>query len=544
MVTGFCAPRSRSGGRARAGLLAMAVMGAIPAAFGQAVPAMPKVAAAPVFPIKGFKVIGDNPLGDGETSRVLAPFLRADATMDTLQKATATLEAALRDKGFGLHRVALPPQEVGDQVTLNIVKFTIGKVAIEGRSIYDEGNIRRSLPELVEGESPNFHRLAIQTAIANENPNKQVQVGLRESDEPDRIDATITVKELRPWTFGVSLSNAGTESTGRDRLTITGGHTNLWNLDHQFIGAYTTSLERTSDVKQLGLSYKVPLYALGGVVGLSYTRSDVVGNFGAFSSTGAGHTVGASYLLYLPPQGGRRSYVSFAVDDKVFKATTIDGVVAGVDRRSRPFTLGYSARTESDTSVWGYNADIAANLPGGPNNDLESYRTESAEPARFTTARWKAVHGGINYGAPLMQTWLWSARAQFQYSPDVLISGEQFGLGGVGSVRGTSTDRPISGDKGASGTVEINTPELQPGLRFLGFVDAGWLGNNRPDGAAKPSTDHLASVGLGLRYAREPFAISADYGRLVVGSKVPLTLNSTAPQKGDDRFYVNLSVHF
>jgi hemolysin activation/secretion protein len=544
MVTGFCAPRSRSGGRARAGLLAMAVMGAIPAAFGQAVPAMPKVAAAPVFPIKGFKVIGDNPLGDGETSRVLAPFLRADATMDTLQKATATLEAALRDKGFGLHRVALPPQEVGDQVTLNIVKFTIGKVAIEGRSIYDEGNIRRSLPELVEGESPNFHRLAIQTAIANENPNKQVQVGLRESDEPDRIDATITVKELRPWTFGVSLSNAGTESTGRDRLTITGGHTNLWNLDHQFIGAYTTSLERTSDVKQLGLSYKVPLYALGGVVGLSYTRSDVVGNFGAFSSTGAGHTVGASYLLYLPPQGGRRSYVSFAVDDKVFKATTIDGVVAGVDRRSRPFTLGYSARTESDTSVWGYNADIAANLPGGPNNDLESYRTESAEPARFTTARWKAVHGGINYGAPLMQTWLWSARAQFQYSPDVLISGEQFGLGGVGSVRGTSTDRPISGDKGASATVEINTPELQPGLRFLGFVDAGWLGNNRPDGAAKPSTDHLASVGLGLRYAREPFAISADYGRLVVGSKVPLTLNSTAPQKGDDRFYVNLSVHF
>jgi hemolysin activation/secretion protein len=544
MVTGSSAPGSLRGGRARIGVLALAVIGAIPAAFGQATPAMPAATASPVFAVKGFKVIGDNPLGDGETSRVLAPFLRADATIDTLQKATAALETALRDKGFGLHRVALPPQEVGDQVTLNIVKFTIGKVAIEGRSIYDEGNIRRSLPDLREGESPNFHRLAIQTAIANENPNKQVQLGLRESDAPDRIDATITVKEQRPWTFGVSLSNAGTEATGRDRLTISGGHTNLWNLDHQFVGAYTTSLQRASDVKQLGLSYKVPLYALGGVVGLTYTRSDVVGNFGAFSSTGAGHTFGASYLLYLAPQGGRRSYVSFGVDDKVFKATTIDGVVAGVDRRSRPFTLGYSARMESDTSIWGYNADIAANLPGGPNNDLASYRTESADPARFATARWKAVHGGINYGAPLMQTWLWSARAQFQYSPDVLISGEQFGLGGIGSVRGTSTDRPISGDKGVAGTVEINTPELQPGLRFLGFVDAGWLGNNRPDGLGKPSSDHVASVGLGLRYVREPFAVSADYGRLVTGSKVPLTINSAAPQKGDDRFYVNLSLHF
>jgi hemolysin activation/secretion protein len=547
MVTGSRAPAPLRGGRARTGVLALAVIAAIPAAFGQAAPAvppMPPAAAAPVFAVKGFKVIGDNPLGDGETARVLAPFLRADASIDTLQKATAALEAALRDKGFGLHRVALPPQEVGDQVTLNIVKFTIGKVSIEGRSIYDESNIRRSLPELREGESPNFHRLAIQTAIANENPNKQVQVGLRESDEPDRIDAAIAVKELRPWTFGVSLSNAGTEATGRDRLTVSGGHTNLWNLDHQFVGAYTTSLQRSSDVKQLGLSYKVPLYALGGVAGLAYTRSDVVGNFGAFSSTGAGHTFGASYLVYLAPQGGRRSYVSFGVDDKVFKATTIDGVVAGVDRRSRPFTLGYSARTESDASVWGYNADIAINLPGGANNDLASYRTESADPTRFTTARWKAVHGGVNYGAPLMQTWLWAARAQFQYSPDVLISGEQFGLGGLGSVRGTSTDRPISGDKGVAGTVEIDTPELQPGLRFLGFVDAGWLGNNRPDGLGKPSSDHLASVGLGLRYIREPFAVSADYGRLVAGSKVPLTLNSAAPQKGDDRFYVNLSLHF
>ena len=56
--------------------------------------------------------------------RVLAPFLRSDATMDTLQKATVALETALRDKGFGLHRVALPPQEVGDTVTLNIVKFS------------------------------------------------------------------------------------------------------------------------------------------------------------------------------------------------------------------------------------------------------------------------------------------------------------------------------------------------------------------------------------------------------------------------------------
>jgi hemolysin activation/secretion protein len=421
------------------------------------------------------------------------------------------------------------------------VKFSVARVHIEGRSIYDEANVRRALPELREGESPNFKRLAIQTAIANENPNKQVQVGLREADEPDKIDATITVKEHRPWTFGLGLSNAGSRSSGRDRATVSGAHTNLFNLDHQFIGAYTTSLERAQDVKQLGLSYKVPLYSAGGVIGATYTRSDVVGDFGTFTSTGAGHTLGASYTLYLPPAGGRRSYVSLGLDDKVFDATVINDTIVGVDRRSRPVTLGYTARTDSDSAAWGYNLDLAANTGSGRNNDLASYQNEDP---RITTVHWKALRGGVSYSAALAQTWIWSVRGQYQYSPDVLISGEQFGLGGLGSVRGTTIDRPITADKGLSATLELSTPELKPGLRLLGFLDAGWLANNAPNGTTKPRTDHLASAGLGLRYASEPFAVSLDYGRLVSGSRVPLAFNSAAPQRGDERVYVNLAVRF
>jgi len=381
----------------------------------------------------------------------------------------------------------------------------------------------------------------VQAAMANENPNKQVQVGIRESDEPDQINATITVKEMRPWTFGASLSNAGSESSGRDRLTLSGGHTNVFNLDHQFVGAYTTSLERTGDVKQLGLSYKVPLYSLGGVVGASYTRADVVGNFGAFTSTGAGHTAGINYTVYLPPEGGRRSYVTLGLDDKVFNATSVSGVVVGVDRRSRPVTVGYSARTESDNAVWGYNTDLAFNTASGRNNDLASYQSEDP---RISRVRWKALRGGASYSAPLAQSWFWTARGQLQYSPDVLISGEQFGLGGLGSVRGTGIDRAVTGDKGASASLEITTPEVTAGLRLAGFVDAGWVGNNDPNGTNRPSSDRLASLGLGLRFAREPMAVSLDYGRVLTTSRVSPVFSSTAPQRGDDRLYVNLSLRF
>lgn len=518
----------------------IAIGAALPVLAQQPPGGAPQSTPSPVFAIKGFQVTGDNPLGEGETSQVLAPYVRADATIDTLQKATAALEAALRERGFGLHRVALPPQEVGDKVTLNVVKFTISRVTMEPLTIYDEANVRHSIPELKEGQTPNFKVLAIQTAIANENPNKQIEVGIKESDEPDKIDATVKVKELRPWTFAASLSNTGSESSGRDRLTLSGGHTNLFKLDHQFIGAYTTSLERTEDVKQLGLSYKIPLYKLGGVVGLNYTQSDVVGNFGTFNSTGAGRTFGGNYTHYLPPNGGRRSYLSAAYDDKLFRAAQINDQTIGVDRRSRPVTLGYASRTEIDAAVWGYNVDFAFNTPGGSGNDLASYQ---AEDPNIATTHWKALRGGANYSATFRGDWVWGVRGQYQYSPDVLISGEQFGLGGLGSVRGPAIERPLSGDKGLSATLEVTTPELRPGLRALGFIDAGWLGNNNAL-PPKPTTDHLASTGLGVRWGAGAYALSMDYAYIFTGSRVPLSLNSSAPQRGDNRLYATVSVRF
>ena len=520
---------------------AAAAQGTAPAP--RATPPMAAPAATPVFAIPGFRVEGDNPLGEAEAQRVLAPFVRPQATLETLQQATAALEAALRERGYGLHRVALPPQEVGGAVRLQVVKFTVGKVAIDGARIYDEGNIRRTLPELREGESPNFKTLAIQTAIANENPNKQVQVGLRESEEPDRIDATVTVREQRPWTFGVALSNAGSEATGHDRFTISGGHTNLFNLDHQVVGAYTTSFDNLDDVQQFGLSYRVPLYAQGGVIGASFTRSDVVGNFGTFTSTGAGHTFGVNYTHYLPPQGGRRSYVTVGIEDRLFDAARINDIVVpgALDRRSRPLVLGYSSRTETDTAVWGYDASLAWNTGSGAHNDLASYRSEDP---RVDTVHWKALRAAASYTAPLASNWLWSARGALQYSPDVLISGEQFGLGGIGSVRGTELERPISGDSGISATLEATTPEFVPGLRAIGFVDAGWLHNNNPNGFNKPSSDRIASVGLGLRYVRGAFAATADFGHVVTGSRVASAVNPNAPRSGDERFYVTLSLRF
>jgi hemolysin activation/secretion protein len=481
-------------------------------------------------------------LPEGETALVLAPFLRADATIETLQKATMALEEALKKRGFALHRVVLPPQAVGTTVRLDIVRFNVGKVTVEGLNRYDEANIRASVPELREGEAPNFRTLSVQTAIANESQGKQMQIALKESETPDQIDARIVVKESRPWNFAASLTNTGSRETGRDRLTVSGGHSNLFNLDHQFVGAYTTSVESTSDVQQLGLSYRVPLYRAGGVLGASYTRSTVIGNYGAFSSTGAGQTMGLNYSHYLPADGGYRSFIQLAIDDKRFDITEISGTpVPGQRvRRSRPLTIGYTARVDSDQAVWGYGVELARNLSGGNGNNLAAYQSEDP---RITTSRFTVLRANGNYTGVLGAGWLWAARGQFQYSADALISGEQFGLGGAGNVRGT-TERPIAGDRGLFTSLEISTPELQPGLRLVGFADAGWLRNHNPNATNKPASDHLASAGLGLRYFQGPWAFSAEWARIMTGSVLANAANPTLPRAGNNRLHVSVSARF
>lgn len=494
------------------------------------------------FVIRGFDISGETPLADGEMSRVLAPYLRTDATIETLQKATAALEAAMKAKGYALHRVALPAQEVGESVKLEIVKFVIGKVSIEGRQQLSEANIRASLPDLVEGQSPNFHTLAVQTTIANESQVKRVQVALKESEEPDQIDARIVVTEGKPWNFSIGASNYGSDATGSDRITLVGGHSNLFDLDHQITLAYTTSLERPNAVKQVGLNYRLPMYRFGGVLGFNYTQSDVLGDFGSFKSNGAGRSAGFNYTHFRPPEGGYRGFVTLGLDDKQFDVALINGVplVGQVVRRSNPLTLGYNARVEGDNVVWGYNVDLAVNVSGGSGNDLASFQSEDP---RISTSHWRALHAGANYATGLFNGWIGSLRGQLQYSPDALISGEQFGLGGASSIRGTG-ERPISGDSGLLLSTELTSHELVPGLRLLGFVDAGWLSNRSPNGNLKPANDSLSSAGIGLRYALPSLSVSADFGRVISGSTLPYAAGSGLPQSGDQKLHINLSARF
>ncbi len=489
--------------------------------------------------IRGFSVNGSNPLSDAEITLALAPFLRKPATLDNLQAATVAVEALLERRGYGLYRVLLPPQEVGDTIVLELAKFTIGKVSIEGAQAFSSDNIRRSLPELQENNTPSLPTLTSQTAFANQHPSKQIQLSLREGQHPDQIDVTVKVQESSPFSLTGTLTNSGAASSGRDRFTLSATHTNLWGWDHQAQASYTTSLARLGDVRQLGFNYRVPLYALSSTLDVSHTSSNVIGNFGTFSSSGAGRTWGALYTWHIPTEKDAASHrLGLHLEDKVFDPTEINGLVlpGQQTRRTRPLSLSHGLKMLGDTSQLDWSTSIAANLSGGLGNTLTAYQSES--PA-VTRQNWTALRTQSSYVQTLGKDWLLSWRTQAQWTSSALISGEQIGLGGMGSLRGAA-ERALSGDTGFLSTLEITTPSVS-GVRWVGFWDAGWLRSYRESSSPLPVSDAAASIGLGVRYMQGPWSLALDAGRIVKSSRTPTSLNSSAPQSGDYKVHVLLT---
>jgi hemolysin activation/secretion protein len=120
--------------------------------------------------------------------------------------------------------------------------------------------------------------------------------------------------------------------------------------------------------------------------------------------------------------------------------------------------------------------------------------------------------------APDSEFFAWRGQAQWvrSFAPDTLlvlrgdvqladrrlVSLEQFGVGGIASVRGYRQDQLLT-DNGAFGSIEFRLPILrirEAGalLQVVPFFDVGTAWNNFE--GADPDSSWLASVGLGLRF--------------------------------------------
>ena len=473
------------------------------------------VPTSPKFEIQRYLIEGNTLLTKEKLDQVLAPFRGKDKDFGDVQRALETLQAAYQDAGYGGVEIRLPEQELErGEVRFIVIEAKIGKITVEGNEHFSTANIRRSVPALREGVTPNSREISESIRLANESPAKQSAVLLRGSEKEDQLDATIRVADIDPARWSVSLDNTGNQNTGRGRLGIAYQHANINDLDHILTAQFITSPTKLKEVAVYGIGYKIPLYSRGDSVEMVFGYSNVDSGTvqDLFLVSGQGTIFGLRYNQALRKLGDYEHKLIYGLDYRAYQNQvapegSVDTLVP--DITVHPFSLTYSASLRGTGQDFSFYLNMSQNIPGGNDGQDEDFKKLGA---RFEvgTAGYRLFRGGFNYLRAFKDDWQFRANFMAQYTDDALVAGEQFGIGGADNVRGFG-ERYASNDKGYRTMVEAYTPDLakrigfsESRLRFLAFYDTGavrrnYATPNEADGA------NLDSAGLGLRWSRKNY---------------------------------------
>ncbi len=489
------------------------------------------------FDVERFTVSGENPLSEAATQAILAPYLGSNRGIDDIENAADALEQVLIEKGLSFYRVSFPPQELTDKVVdLLITRYKIGKINVKGNRYYSNKNIESSLPVLRQGSSPSTKGIARGIRIANQSGGKRVRVSLAPGDGDNEIDANVTVVDQRPMSISSWINNTGTDSSGDFRVGASVSHRNLFGLDHNASLTFITSPEGVDDLQQFAASYRVPLYSLGGSVNFVAVNSNVDSGVVAdvFDVAGRGEVYGVGYSHVLSTIGSYNHGLSVQIQDKLFdNDVEFQGQQILEDVRSRPLSLSYQASWNN----WSGSVSATSNLSGGSFNDAQFYnlsRTGASDD-------WTKVDLGLGYQYK-QKEWLYTAALSIAISSDRLITGEQFAVGGAGSVRGLD-ERELRGDEGYQLNLQAWAPPTIYGIRPVAFIDLGYVSNNDPI-ESEFSSEEVVSIGLLLNWnPTGRISTSASYGFLIDGID-NADPTASAPEDGDGKFHFNLTYRF
>ena len=460
----------------------------------------------PNFDIFDFQIDGNSVLDDEALEKAVYPFLGPEKTVDDVEKARASLEAAYRGAGYPTVIVAIPEQDINDQgqVRLQVVEGKIEVQHITGSRYYNLDKIRAGVPALAEGQVPHIPSVQAQMGtLAQEAPDRNVTPVFRAGSTPGKMEVEMKVKDELPFHGSVEMNSRSSSNTSYTRLIGSLRYDNLWQRYHSASIQYQVSPENSQQVDVWSGTYVLPTgwadtkLAMYGI-GIS-SNTPLGANIGDSNVIGSGNIYG--FRLAKPITGESQQNIAFGFDYKSFDQTTS---LAGQDTghtaiQYTKFVATYDNNWRDEVMNASFNLGLNFAVRELGNNQGQFNLKRTGSKADFMY-----LSNAFNFNYKLPMDFLIHSRAQGQVSMNPLISNEQFSVGGPISVRGYHQTQLLA-DDGVNLSFELYTPKLIPddwldsqSLRLLSFFDWANVWTIAPIAPTAPSS-HLASTGLGLR---------------------------------------------
>ena len=466
------------------------------------------------FDVMEFVVSGNTVLPPEQVEAALQPFMGPDKTIKDLEAAREALEKIYQDAGFLSVVVSLPNQQLGTtgEVRLDVVEAKIERLSVTGAEYHRPSLVKQQLPGLQPGVTPYFPQVQQELSQA-QTGHLQLTPLLSGGSQPELLNMEVKAQDTAPWVANVELDNRQSFNTSRGRLSVVMSHLNLFQQRHRLGLSWQYAPWRPADANTLSLIYGLPLTPQDDL-SLSFTKSESdtpisVGSGG--NTITRGEFVGVRWARELPArQWPVQHSLSVGVDHKNNRDRT--QLVDELSSQKPPLryttvSLGYSLRwlpAEGESLDVTTTAVASNQALSGRQVDCDGERVQQFECKRFGARpdflAWKLM---LDWSSPLWggSNWRISAHADLQLASGPLVSGEQYSLGGVDTVRGYY-DYEQSGDRGWNTRVEVISPARTLAgdwrLQALVFWDRGYVAlQDALEGQV--ASAHLGSLGLGVR---------------------------------------------
>lgn len=493
----------------------------------------PAAMAAPVLrlTVQRLQVDGNSLLDDATVQAALA-LPPGEHRLADIEAAAQRLQQAYRAAGYGAVVVQVPAQAPQQGVVrIEVIEGRLSQISVSGAQAFSRDNVLRGLPSLQAGRTPRLDRLDAELLMVNENPAKSAHVVFQPGQQRGQVEALVVVDEQPPLRAHLALDNTGSEGTGPWRLAADLQHANL--LDRDIVGGlrYVTSPSAPERVQVASASLRVPLYAARLFIELNALGSNTRNApsqtpAGELRFAGRGESVGARALWTLAALAEAKQQLAVGVEARRYRNDCAVGdlgtegcgtAAAPVD--VLPLTLSWSLQRPGQAQLM---LQAVANLSAGRAGDAAAFDAARAG----ARPHYRLLRADASGQALLARQVSLQWRASAQFGDDALVSAEQFGLGGAGSVRGY-TERALAGDRGVSASLELGTrlaTLLGAGSatgdggwqrwQLSAFVDGGLVAQ-RAGASCRAGHSQCGAwgVGLGLQWADARRQLRLDAAR-------------------------------
>jgi len=478
--------------------------------------------------VERFKFVGNTAISSKTLAYLLGSYTKKRSiTFAELLQARSAVTQLYIDKGYITSAAFIPRQTLlGGTVIIHVVEGKLESIKVTGVQRLNRNYVRSRL-RLATSKPLNRNRLVEALQLLQLNPLiKNISASLSSGTHPNTSVLEVQITEAKTFSSQLIFDNNRPPSVGSFERGVQLNQANLLGLGDGLSVGYTNT-DGTDNVNAL---YTLPINPRNGTLSFSYGANwsrVIVSPFNALK-------ISADYRNY----------------DLTLRQPL-------VQTPSQEFALGFvGSRRESDTKFLGTSEFASLISPGADNRGRTrisalrffqewTKRNKSsvlAARSQFSLGT-GALNATIHRTGPDSRFFSWQGQGQWArlLAPDTLlvvrgdiqlasrplVTLEQFGLGGIETVRGYPEYFLLT-DNAVSGSVELRLPIFRAEgavLQIAPFADVGhgWdiLGSRDREQSSNTSNNSntLLSVGLGLRLQLgNNLSARFDWGRPLVNN--------------------------